>query len=67
MPPHFHAQYGEYSVQINIEEAVVLKGVFPVKQLKLVLAWCELHKEELVKNWKSAETNGNIVSIEPLH
>ena len=67
MPPHFHAQYEEYSVQINIEEAVVLKGVFPVKQLKLVLAWCELHKEELVKNWKSAETNGNIVSIEPLH
>ena len=66
MPPHFHAEYGEFSVQIHIEDAVVLKGIFPGKQLKLVLAWCEVHQDELINNWKSAERNGSIVPIEPL-
>jgi hypothetical protein len=45
---------------------VVIKGALPVKQLKLVLAWCEIHNEELLKNWDSAEKNGEISRIDPL-
>nr|WP_243137099.1 DUF4160 domain-containing protein [Heliorestis convoluta] len=26
----------------------------PSKQLKLVLAWCEIHRDELMKNWENA-------------
>lgn len=37
-PPHFHAEYGENKILVDIESATVLKGIFPSKQLKLVLA-----------------------------
>jgi len=30
----------------------VLKGAFPSKHLKYVLAWAEIHKEELMENWE---------------
>ncbi|MCB9026897.1 MAG: DUF4160 domain-containing protein [Bdellovibrionaceae bacterium] len=36
------------------------------KQLKLILAWCEIHKKELIQNWNSARENGEINKIEPL-
>lgn len=65
-PPHFHAEYNENKILIDIEHATVLKGLFPLKQLKLVLAWCEIHKEELLKNWKLAKEYEKINKIDPL-
>jgi len=66
-PPHFHAEYAEYRALIDINEAVVIKGHLPSKQLKLVLAWCEIHTNELLKNWESAQQHGELIKIEPLH
>jgi len=63
---HFHAEYGKFKALVSIEEATVLKGALPAKQLKLVLAWCEIHRDELVKNWLSAQEHGKIAKIEPL-
>lgn len=65
-PAHFHAEYGKFKAVVSIQDTVVLKGALPVKQLKLVLAWGEIHKEELMKNWNSARKNGEISKIEPL-
>lgn len=65
-PAHFHAEYAESKALVSIKDAVVLKGTLPTKQLKLVLAWCEIHREELLTNWHSAQKNGNIKKIEPL-
>lgn len=65
-PPHFHAEYGESQVLVDIDNSVVIKGIFPGKQMKIVLAWCELHKEELMANWESAKNHGAIEKIEPL-
>jgi len=45
---------------------VVIKGVFPSKQLKLVLAWCEIHREELLENWKKGEEHLEFQKIDPL-
>ena len=65
-PMHFHAEYSDLKAIISIEQAAVVKGLLPAKQLKLVLAWCEIHKEELVRNWDSAQKNEQISKIEPL-
>lgn len=65
-PEHFHAEYGEFKALVSIHEAAVIKGTLPVKQLKLVLAWCEIHKIELLENWVSAQKHGKISKIEPL-
>jgi hypothetical protein len=66
VPPHFHAHYGKHIALVSIDDASVLKGALPVKQLKLVLAWCEIHKTELKANWNSAIGHGKITAIDPL-
>jgi hypothetical protein len=30
------------------------------------LAWCEIHKDELIKNWRSAQEHKEIKKIDPL-
>lgn len=36
---------------MDIQTCEILEGEFPKKQKKLVLAWAELHQEELMANW----------------
>ncbi|RJE48907.1 MULTISPECIES: DUF4160 domain-containing protein [unclassified Dehalobacter] len=66
VPPHFHAEYGENKILVDIQNATVLKGIFPSKQLKLVLAWCEIHREELIVNWENGRENNQFIRIDPL-
>ena len=49
-PPHFHAEYGDFEVTIEIASGIV-SGRFPRRALNLVLEWSMLHKEELLKDW----------------
>lgn len=65
-PEHFHAEYGKFKALVSIKEAVVLRGGLPTKQLKLTLAWCEIHQSELLKNWQAAQGKDKISKIEPL-
>lgn len=66
VPPHFHAHYGSFKAIISIADASVFNGALPLRQLKLVLAWCEIHRDELMANWNSALKHGVISSIDPL-
>lgn len=65
-PPHFHAQYAGNRAAIAIEGAYVLRGSLPGRQLKLVLAWAELHRDELMQNWELAASNRPLNPIAPL-
>lgn len=65
-PPHFHAEYGNSTILVDIENGVVIRGAFPFKQLKLVITWCELHRQELLSNWESSRNHGTISRINPL-
>ncbi|EKD74231.1 MAG: hypothetical protein ACD_45C00025G0001 [uncultured bacterium] len=38
-PPHFHALYAEYEVQIDIKTLEIIKGNMPRRALALVLEW----------------------------
>lgn len=64
-PPHFHAKYAEYEITVNILTGVV-EGKFPRRALRHVLEWYELHKDELVENWKLCQANKSLNPIEPL-
>lgn len=66
IPPHFHAEYGGTTILVDIINGVVLRGTFPLRQLKLVLAWCELHRDELMGNWNSASAYGEMKQIDPI-
>ncbi|MCL2565982.1 MAG: DUF4160 domain-containing protein [Defluviitaleaceae bacterium] len=65
-PPHFHAEYAGNKALIDIINCTVIKSALPKKQLKLVLAWTELHKDELMQNWDLAKNNENLLQIDPL-
>jgi hypothetical protein len=64
-PPHFHAEYGEYEITVDILTGVI-SGHFPKRALKAVLEWYELHKEELLEDWKLAEQREPLEPIQPL-
>ena len=64
-PPHFHAKYGSFKISIEIESGIV-KGEFPKRALRAVLEWYDLHKEELMLNWKLAVNDGQLNNIKPL-
>ena len=40
----FHAQYGDFRALVDIQHGYVIKGALPSRQLKYVLAWCEMHQ-----------------------
>ena len=65
-PPHFHAEYAEQKALIDIQEGAVIKGRLPNRQLKFVLAWCEIHKDELMQNWELSKDNKPLNRINPL-
>jgi hypothetical protein len=65
-PPHFHVKYAEHDATVLIQEGVVDRGQLPNRQLKLVLAWGELHREELMQNWELAKDGKPLNEIQPL-
>ncbi len=64
--PHFHAYYGEYSVEIAIKTNELIKGSLPPRAMKLVKEWMKDHTDELLKNWQLAEKHKKLKSIKPL-
>ena len=63
---HFHAKYAEFEASICIEDGEVLAGELPRKQLRLVQAWTELHRDELQADWELAVAGENPYKITPL-
>ncbi len=65
-PPHIHAYYQDHKAIINIRACELSEGKLPPKQTKLVLAWAEIHHEELLANWELASKGELPFQIEPL-
>lgn len=64
--PHIHAKYAEFESSIDISDGEVLAGQLPRKQLRLVQAWIELHRDELMADWELAVNNETPYKITPL-
>ena len=64
--PHFHARYQNYKASIAIDDGRILAGGLPPRQLKLVQAWVELHRDELLADWDLAVAGEELFRIPPL-
>lgn len=64
--PHFHARYQGDKAVFAIEDGRVLAGSLPPKQIKLVQAWVELHRDELFADWELAANGEEPFRIAPL-
>jgi hypothetical protein len=65
-PPHFHAEYGDYEVLVNITTLAILGGGLPARALGLVTEWASLHQSELRACWERASHLQPPGKIEPL-
>lgn len=65
-PPHFHAEYAEYKALVDIQNGYVIGGALPGRQLKYVLAWADIHQDELMQNWELARDAKPLNPIHPL-
>ena len=65
-PPHFHARHADGSAKIQIDTLEPIETTLGRRQLRLVLAWAELHQEELLDNWRRARAGETLQQIDPL-
>ena len=64
--PHIHVRYQDFEAVISIPDGNILEGKLPPAKLRLVLAWIEIHQEELIADWELALQGQAPYKIEPL-
>lgn len=64
--PHIHAKYQGQEAVIAIPEGEVLEGSLPSSKMKLVIAWVEIHRDELMADWDLAVNGQHPYKIDPL-
>ena len=52
--PHIHAEYQGQVAVYSIPGGAVLAGSLPSSKHKLVVAWIEIHQEDLLADWELA-------------
>ena len=64
--PHIHVRYQNDEAVFSIPDGRLLEGRLPAGKTKLLLAWIEIHQEELMANWALAINGQSIFKIDPL-
>ena len=52
--PHIHAEYQGQVGVYSISDGLLLAGELPPNKHKLVVAWIEIHKDDLQADWELA-------------
>jgi len=52
--PHIHADYQGQIAAYSIPDGAVLAGGLPPNKNKLVVAWIEIHQDDLLADWSLA-------------
>lgn len=63
--PHLHAEYQGHKIVVSLD-GKVLEGSFPNAKLHMLLAWMEIHKEDLIANWQLLSAGEQFFKIDPL-
>ena len=64
--PHIHVRYQDDEVILEIPNGEVLEGKIPNSKMKLIQAWIEIHKDELMADWNLAVNGEQPYKIDPL-
>jgi hypothetical protein len=59
-------RYQGEEAALALNDGEILDGSLPRKQLKMVQAWIEIHKEELLVDWELAVNGEEPFRIAPL-
>lgn len=64
--PHIHVEFSGKNAVVSIPDGKLLAGSFPNSKMKLLLAWIEIHQDELMANWSLAVNGNQIFKIDAL-
>jgi hypothetical protein len=64
--PHIHVRYQGKKASIAIDDGCVLAGEFPLRQLRMVQVWIDIHRDELMADWELAINGDEPFRIPPL-
>ena len=63
--PHFHASYSGSTAVFDLDGNLIV-GKLPAKQTKYVVAWADIHKDELEALWDVMQTDEDYFKIKGL-
>ncbi|MBC8198145.1 MAG: DUF4160 domain-containing protein [Candidatus Marinimicrobia bacterium] len=64
--PHIHVKYQGQEAVFSIPDGELIEGELKSNKMKLVQAWVEIHKEDLMADWDLAINGENVFKIDPL-
>lgn len=64
--PHIHVRYQGKEAVLAVPDGEVLEGSLPPNKMKIIQAWIELHKDELMADWELAVNGAKVYKIAPL-
>ena len=64
--PHLHAKYQDQEAVVAIMDGQFLEGNLPPGKAKLLSAWVEIHRDELLADWDLAVSGQHPFKIDPL-
>jgi hypothetical protein len=64
--PHIHAQFSGEEGIFDIETGDLIEGSLPRSKMRLVQAWIELHRDDLMADWSLAIKGESTFKIAPL-
>ncbi|MFZ4617149.1 MAG: DUF4160 domain-containing protein [Rectinemataceae bacterium] len=63
---HFHARYSEHGAIFDILSGELIEGAMPLRQCRLISAWVEIRRDELLADWSLAQAQDALFTIDPL-
>lgn len=64
--PHIHARYQGAEASFSILNGDLLSGELPLTRARLVQAWIEIHRDDLMADWALAVKGEAPFPIDPL-
>ncbi len=64
--PHIQVKYQGDEAVFSIIDAELITGSIQSSKMRLVQAWMEIHKDELMADWELAVNGQEIFRIDPL-
>jgi hypothetical protein len=62
-PPHMHVYYQGFEALISLERGEIIGGHLPPAVTRLIRAWIEERRVELMANWERARLNQPLQSV----
>ncbi len=64
--PHLHVKFQDQEAVVSIPDGQIIEGTIPSAKFKLLAAWIEIHKDEIMADWELAIQGQALFKIDPL-